>query len=467
MIEFDFDFARRLGSISRSVIAAATYSFVAVATILALPVAHCDCQTTRFKYEPAPVDNPLKGLVPYVGDHRKSFPHSLEFNYVPLNKLMVGPDRFDWGPLERLLDDVGSRGHQAVIRVWIEYPAKNGIPKFLINDGVKVTEWLNTNTDPFPREKCWTPDYQDPRVRKALTQFILALGKKYDGDARLGYITAGLLGTWGEWHTYPRTELFASKEVQMEVMEAYTRAFKSTPVLLRYPAGVEHDQYAANHQRPFGYHDDSFAWATLDTGNPDEYWFFVPSLKQANALEKWKKHPIGGEIRPEVWGKIFDAKPKVRKAQDFGQCVRQTHVTWLMDSGMFQEKQPQARIDRAKKQVQKMGYEFHIVSASIKRNAAKTLIEIKVKNTGVAPFYHDWRIELGTLAKGSPTKTYATDWKLARILPGEVATWSTELEINNSKALAVRVINPLSNGLPLRFANDKQRQKSNGWLVLN
>ena len=107
-----------------------------------------------FKYKPAPVDNPLKGLVPYASpgdDKRKLFPHSMEFNYLPLSDLMLGMNQFDWEPLERLLDDVASRGHQTVFRVWMVYPGHDdGIPAFLVRDGVKVTKWLNTNTQPFP-----------------------------------------------------------------------------------------------------------------------------------------------------------------------------------------------------------------------------------------------------------------------------------------------------------------------------
>jgi len=103
------------------------------------------------EYVPAAVDNPLKGLVPYSGDKRENFPHSMEFNYLPLGQLMTGMDEFNWQPLEKLLDDVASRGHQTVFRVWMVYPGHvDGIPAFLIKDGLKVTTWLNENTAPFP-----------------------------------------------------------------------------------------------------------------------------------------------------------------------------------------------------------------------------------------------------------------------------------------------------------------------------
>ena len=36
----------------------------------------------------------------------------------------------------------------------------------------------------------------DPIVLEALEQFIQRLGARYDGDERLGFLQAGLLGKW-------------------------------------------------------------------------------------------------------------------------------------------------------------------------------------------------------------------------------------------------------------------------------
>ena len=64
-------------------------------------------------------------------------------------------------------------------------------------------------------------------------------------------------------------------------MDAYEAAFEVTPVLLRYPAGDKDDRKAKNVDRKFGYHDDSFAWATLDTGKKGDAWFYMTALKAA------------------------------------------------------------------------------------------------------------------------------------------------------------------------------------------
>lgn len=425
-------------------------------------------------YAPSPVDNPLRGLVPYQGDRRSLFPHSLEFNYLPFSALVVGENQYDWQPLEKMLNDIASRGHQAVFRVFLEYPGKTGvIPKYLLDGGLKVHQYVNTNTQPLPPAKIETPDYADPKLRQAMTRFIHAMGKKYDGDPRLGFITAGLLGTWGEWHTYPRSELFASKAVQAEVMDAYTAAFKITPVLLRYPAGPKTWQKADNAQRPFGYHDDSFAWATLHTGRKGDEWFYETALRDAGpaAEKKWKTQPIGGEIRPEAWGHVFDDSTTIKEVQDFVQCVEATHVTWLMDSGMFRKKQPVERIERAKKKVGRMGYEFHVKAVTMHPVMDRYLtLEMEVVNRGVAPFYYDWSIELGLLQDGKVVTSSKATSHLTGLLPGEPHLWKESLALGKLPAgeyqVALRVPNPLKNGHPLRFANATQDQHAPGWLTL-
>ena len=426
-------------------------------------------------YAPAPPDNPLKGLVPYEADVRAYFPHSMEFNYLSFSALMKGYDEFDWAPMERLLDGIASRGHQAVIRVYLEYPGKAGvIPAFLLKDGLKVHKYVNTNTQPLPPARVETPDYEDKNLRRALKSFLAALGKKYDGDARLGFLTAGLLGTWGEWHTYPRTELFASKAVQAEVMDAYESAFKVTPVLLRYPAGDRDYSKAPNARRKFGYHDDSFAWATLPTGKKDDEWFYLTALKAAGpeAEAKWKTRPIGGEVRPEAWGRVFDDDPGRKEIQNFRKCVEETHATWLMDSGMFRRKPPPDRVKRAVEQVRRMGYEFHVPGVTIDGPAGgKLSVAVELENRGVAPFYYDWKPEYGLIRGGEAVKAWPGAGKLTGLLPGDKPrVWEESLDLTGVKAghyqLAVRVANPLKNGHPLRFANKGQDADAPGWLTL-
>jgi len=436
---------------------------MSVLVILVLVGGAQDGARRALEYAPAPVDNPLKGLVPYANPPEGLFPHSLEFSYFPLSALVVGRDRYDWSPLERFLESVATRGNQAIFRVYLEYPGRKGvIPQYLVEGGLKVHRYRNTDTPPDEVE---TPDYADPNLRACLREFIVALGKKYDGDPRIGFLTAGLLGSWGEWHTYPREELWASKEVQREVMDAYEAAFRKTPVLLRYPAGEGDEAYAPNAARPFGYHDDSFAWATLETGRRSDDWFFLARLRRAGreALEKWKSRPIGGEIRPEAWGEVFDAAPTRKRIQDFETCVRETHATWLMDTGMFRRKTwSEERRRRAESLVRKMGYEFHVPGVTVRRQGRTLEVEVEIENRGVAPFYYDWPVCFALRdSAGTAVRKFTGEGTLRGLLPGQPArVWKERFDLGSLSPGAYRLVlsvpNPLPNGRPLRFANRDQ-----------
>ena len=124
-----------------------------------------------------------------------------------------------------------------------------------------------------------------------------------------------------------------------------------------------------------------------------------------------------------------------------------------MDSGLFERKYPlsQERKEAAIREVQKMGYEFH-VSEWEKKGAE---ISIMVQNCGVAPFYHDWSAELFTDQRQIAT------FDLRKILPGEKAVWKAES--TGSGPFRIRVKNPMPGGKPLRFANAEQGPE---WLVL-
>lgn len=424
----------------------------------------------RPAYAPAPADNPLKGFVPYAGQGR-AFPHSLEFDYLPLASLMTGPTNFNWAPMEKLLDGVASRGCQAVFRIYMEYPRKpSGVPEFLTKAGVKVRVWTNTNTQPLPPAIDHTPDYEDTRLRAALSNFIAALGARYDGDPRIGFITAGLLGTWGEWHCYPHWEWFASKTVQAEVMDAYEAAFRKTPVLLRYPAGDHDPAHASNARRNMGYHDDSFAWGTLETGRKNDDWFYLAALRKAGpaAMDRWRTAPIGGEIRPELWPCLWKTMG-CTKGQDFARCVRETHATWLMDSSTSRPLAPDER-ERALTAARSLGYEFQVLQAAATLTGRRLEVSVTITNRGVAPFYADWPVQLMAMNLAGGEVAVEFPVALKTLLPAATASQSATIDLakfsSGEMTLLLGISNPLNGGRPLRFANTDQDRDRPGWLTL-
>lgn len=407
----------------------------------------------ELSYRPAPVDNPLRGLVPFVSASGKDhFPHSMEFRYFSLRDLVSAPGRYDWSAVEETLREVSERGNQLIFRVFCEYPGKGlHVPGFLVEGGLKITEWKDhagvTNH---------TPDYSNPDLRELLVDFIGAMGEKFDGDPRIAFVTAGILGKWGEWHNHPREGLWAGKEVQLEVMAQLEESFRRTHVLLRYPVGEPSPLYAANAGRPFGYHDDSFAWATLETGKKKDNWYFETALKAAGADGNWRRFPVGGEIRPELWANSFTSRWHP-EAQDFNACVQRTHASWLMDSGLFDKRFPldEERRQTALFEASHLGYELYVREAKWE----KEYLYLTVDNLGVAPFYYNWSVELQVV--DGTRMNFNPEWDVRMVLPGKPVVWQSR--VPRAPAYRVRVVNPMGGGKPLRFANEEQGEE---WLEI-
>lgn len=411
----------------------------------------------------APANNPLTGFVPYAGSYN-TMPHSMEWFYIPVSSVVVGPGQYDWTRLESELNAVSARGHQAVFRFYLDYPGESsGIPKYLVDAGVTTRSY----TDYGNGGKSVSPNYEDPRLMEAMDSFIAAFGAKYDGDKRIGFIQMGLLGFWGEWHTYPHENWFASSTAQQRVLQAYTKAFTKTKLQVRYPD-------AANSKLPVGYHDDSFATQTL----PGTGWHFMDRMAQAGTTEKWLTQPVGGELRPEVQKCIFESPmvcpaPSETDKVDFPGSVKGTHVSWLLNHHAFEPGYTGQELTNAKAAAQSMGYRFQATSFALTPGSVdgQSTLSVNVRNTGVAPFYYDWPVKIAAVnSTGQIIRQWGPSWKLSSIKPGTSVQWRAAISTTGltpgEYTLIMRPVNPLTNGTPLRFANASQDKTKVGWLTL-
>ena len=328
---------------------------------------------------PATAGNPLQGfMTSYAwGQPVTDFPHSLEFVYIPLNELMDGPQSFTFeSGLEPHLAAAAARGNQVVVRPTIDYPSQpSGLPEYLAE---QVDQ--NSYTE---HGGGLSPDYSDPDLRAALASFIQAFGEGYDGDPRIAFVQLGLVGFWGEWHTWPHSEWFPDTAVQNEVLHAYEDAFPTTHLQVRIPT-------ADSPTLRIGFHDDSFAYSTV--GEVD--WFFHNQLVTAGADARWTQVPVGGELRPELQRSIFESSYQTGTyAQDFDACVTATHATYLLNYAAFGEAfESDDERQRTEEAALSLGYEFTLRSLEVEG----TLATLTIENTGVAPFYYPLEVVLKT-----------------------------------------------------------------------
>jgi hypothetical protein len=432
-----------------------------------------------------PSVNPLKGLMPYAGSY-STFPYSLEWFYIPLNAVMTGPGTFDWAALDSQLSAITARGHQAVFRFYLDYPGKpSGIPQYLFNDGMPCQHYPDYGNDGI---SC-SPDYSFPALDTALDQFISALGSRYDGDPAIAFIELGLLGFWGEWHTYPYNGVaepenwFASTAEQNRVLADYLAAFHKTKLLARYPSPCNGCSVAGsdNAADAIGYHDDSFA---LETDAGETGFHFMDLMGQAGATNKWKSEPIGGELAPALQSCIFDEPydcPSVESGSDNGiyganditESVSQTHLSWLLDQAAFGPGYSGGALSQAQQASQTMGYVFTVTRAATQWNAGQGVaIGATIQDNGVAPFYYNWPVEVAAVnAGGQVVASGQVTFDLTTVEPGASQQFTCLLPDSSALAageysIVMRVVNPLQGGVPLQFADAAQNSSLPGWLTL-
>lgn len=432
-----------------------------------------------------PEVNPLKGLFPYAGD--VDFPHSLEWFYLPVSAVHLDAGVFDWTALENQLNQVASRGHQAVVRFYYDNPGEvSGIPQFLLDAGVKVRAY-NEPSDLGGSGYC--PDYSDEIMRQSMKEFIAEFGKEYDGDPRIGFITEGLLGFWGEWHNWPfdsdiadgKPDWSIPAEVYEEVYQAFDDAFDTTCLLVREPkADVDNAAYKT------GYHDDSFAYATLSAENGGQAWSYMSKMIEQGMENVWEYAPIGGEVYPPLQSEYFmeeyyKAAPKpdtdpsadMVNRQDWDACVQGSHASFLICDAI--KNYTGTTRENAIEASKSLGYDMQVTAAwyadSIKDSDALK-VDLDIRNNGVAPFYYGhetWPILIGVKQDGVLVKQYKTEWDLNAVpATGEDVSFTYAVDDHGlgggEYTLCVKVQNPLQGGVIFRFANEGQGD--DGWLEL-
>ena len=139
---------------------------------------------------------------------------------------MTRHDQFQWQVLYHALSRARAQRKHVILRVYLHYPGQPlRVPQFLLDHPIPLVTLIDGET---------SPQYDDPILLAALQQFIVALGSNYDGHASLAFVQLGLLGKWGEFHTYPDTGLL-SDATKSKVMRWYRAAFAVTPLQVRNP----------------------------------------------------------------------------------------------------------------------------------------------------------------------------------------------------------------------------------------
>ena len=350
---------------------------------------------------------------------------TLEYSYCLPCRVVRGKQDgrilYDWTYIEELLDDIRSRGHQAILRFRYEYPGSKdadgktkgatAVPQY-IKDLSDYHETYNKNAG--GDGPTYYADWSNSELQWFTKQFFADFAARYNDDPRIAFLEVGF-GHWSEYHIYG-TALnlgvnFPSK--------AYQKAFflhLDTVLTIPWAVSIDaaDDTYtpitgdAALMALGFGLFDDSFMHKDHEIGSKDGY-----NEECWNAIGngvRWKTGVCGGEIS---YYKDQDQKEFLNPAGMYGvtweEAAAKYHISFMIANDA--PGSTYGTVARFKQAGMAAGYRF--VVTRCETNGMET--RLTVCNEGVAPLYRDAYFAIGNAA---------SETSLRGLLPGEKMTVS-------------------------------------------
>ena len=343
---------------------------------------------------------------------------SMEFMYCLPCRVVTGKEggeiQYDWTYLENILNDIGSRNHQAILRFRYEYPGSEevdpnnpgttAVPQYIKNLP-DYNETFNDTEDGPTYYADWTND----ELRWFTKQFFRDFGARYNDDPRIAFLEIGF-GHWSEYHIYG-TALnlgtnFPSKDYQEEFFEEVAENMRIPWAISIDAADYEYSPFVETPMlmdMSFGLFDDSFMHAEHEIGSGDGYneqcWNLI------GQGTRWQKGPCGGEISYYEESDQYNfLNPAGMYGHTWEEQAAKYHISFMIANDAPEG--PYGTPERFKQASLATGYHFKVLD--VVTDADSTLI--LVTNTGIAPIYKEAGFFIGNIG--------STDY-LNQLMPGD------------------------------------------------
>ncbi len=321
---------------------------------------------------------PMTGIVLWHdSDQAESAPIQLEFAYLKYGDVVARRGEYDWSAVERLLDSVARRRHQAILRFHDTYPGRpTTVPAY-----IKSSPDYHETHARSEGEPTGFPDWSHAELQRFLLEFYGKFAEKYDRDPRVAFVEAGF-GLWAEYHIYDGPmklgKTFPDRAYQERFLRQLSAVFRETPWLISVDAAdPEVSALPANQELlalPFGTFDDSFLCARHADEN-EKNWDLLGRDRSLRAA-------AGGEFSYYDDHDQREAlAPKGPHGVSFEAAARAFRISFMIGNDQPGYRTP-ARLREAG---MACGYRFRITGF----RAGATASRVTVQNVGVAPIYYD------------------------------------------------------------------------------
>ena len=338
---------------------------------------------------------------------------ALEFSYMLFNEIVKDSGVYNWEAVEKKLNAISARGHQAIFRFRYVYPGyKTSVPKYILNRA-DYTETVGKSEG----KDTHFPDWSNPELKRFTLEFYSRFAERYDNDPRLAFIQVGF-GLWAEYHIYSGPFSLGGTFPDKQFQEAFFHHLDSTFVNIPWSISIDaaDSKYSPFSAKPelknirFGVFDDSFMHKNHSGYNTTNWNFFN--------RQRYTTSPAGGEFS---YYSDFDQQhvldfPSGPYGKPFEVFAKEFHISYIMGND-----QPEYQtMERIKQASMASGYKFKIVSL---KTATDTSV-FEILNYGVAPLYYDAFIAVDGVRSSQSLKLLA---------PGETRTYGVPAGAEGAK----------------------------------
>jgi hypothetical protein len=341
------------------------------------------------------------------------------------------------------------------------YPVYSDLPAYL---AVPAHGWLLPvkATDPT-QGHYFIPDWNDPFFLARIKALLTALGRRFDGHQRIGWLDIGLYGSWGEWHTsglpdaaeythgipYDSSAPYYALNTQAylqntgkpgayqpgtaaskaAIIDAYNAAFpRSTLLMLTDDGqGLCHALQIPGSEAHIGIRRDSLGAADWTYQFPDKLPNCDTPADQTLIANRWKTAPLVAEPFGNGSSPTFPCQTfttdATTGAYDIDEQVPQFHVAAIQNDALCAG--PWGNLSAAEQQAfqsasLQSGYRLAPVEIDLPRMTTPSAdphikIHTHWANTGLTPTYTDWRVEFSIWTFNSTTAPAA---EIVRFISG-------------------------------------------------
>jgi hypothetical protein len=321
---------------------------------------------------------PMTGLVLWTtSPHNRTSAIQLEFSYMKYDSVVRERSLYDWSVMDRLLESVASRRHQAIVRFYFVYPGNSTtVPAY-----IKSLSDYHETRGLSEGKPTHFPDWSHPELKRFALEFYEKLAARYDNDPRLAFLETGF-GLWAEYHIYDGPMMlgktFPDKSFQAEFAHHLGQVFRTTHWLISVDAAdTSRTPYPSRPELlriPFGVFDDSFLCAQHARVNELNW--------NVMGRNRWESAPAGGEISYYTNTDQRDAlAANGPHGISFEKAAAAFHISFMIADG-----QPRyQKMDRIREAGLACGYRFRVLDFQTSASRSR----VTFTNVGVAPIYYD------------------------------------------------------------------------------